>query len=90
MAALEPKQDERGRYYRNLGYISTESRQQPKLFLGRDRVEATARLCRLVQFWEWMKKVSETDGTEPSWGRMLPVARAIGNGDEVYRSRRKK
>jgi hypothetical protein len=62
MATLEPKQDERGRYYRNLGYVNTESRKQPKLFLGRDRVEATARLCRLVQFWEWMKKVGEADG----------------------------
>lgn len=46
MAALEPKQDSRGRYYRNLGYISPENRQQPKLFLGKDKVQATARLCR--------------------------------------------
>lgn len=29
MAALEPKQDDRSRYYRNLGYVTTKSRQQP-------------------------------------------------------------
>jgi len=84
MSRLQPKRDAAGRYYRNIGYAKEGSRQQPKFYLGRDEVEATERLARLVRLWQWVRDEIHKDSAHPIWGPFMDVAKAIGAGKPFY------
>ncbi len=88
------KQDSRGYYYRNLGWLSRDGRTgatQPKFLLGRDADQAIERLHRLECLWKLVER--EFEATEldnrPTWNsETLCIAKAISRGEHVYRLRR--
>jgi integrase len=84
MSKLQPKRDAAGRYYRNIGYTKEGSRQQPKFYLGRDEIDATERLVRIVRLWQWVRNEIHKGDTYPIWGPFLDIAKAIGAGKPFY------
>jgi len=85
MSKLQPKRDSAGRYYRNIGYTRDGSRSQPKFYLGRDEVQATERLARIIRLWQWVRDDLHKDEPRAIWGPLLDLAKAIGAGGTVYR-----
>jgi hypothetical protein len=81
----EPKKLNDGRYYVNIGYTTADSREQPKLMLGRDRAEAILRAALIEKLWDRSVEIARiVSGEAPSWDETaLVIAKRIAAGDKT-------